>query len=154
MSLPEPEPWYEIEEGEVGGSTLAVHFPGHIDPEEAVALAWAYLDEYELDGTSLRRGGPRHTWLRQVPFSGGTRYALSGPGRGATPITYVEWSHSWDSKVCDLRPACFEQAVAGVPRTLVIDPPGDDEQYVYLCREHHRAFEEALRAARFAAVAA
>ncbi len=155
MSLPEPEPWYEIDaDGGIDGSALGVHFPGHIDPEEAVALVWAYLNEYEHGRTTLRRGGPQHAWLRKVPLSGYTRYVLSGPGRGATPITYVEWSRSWDSKVCDLRPACFEQAAAGVPRTLVIDPPGDDEQYVYLCREHHRAFEEALRAARFAAVAA
>ncbi len=154
MSLPETVPWYELDgDDDIGGYTLGVHFAGHIDPDEAVALAWVFMDEYGVPGT-IRRGGPRHTWLRKVPMRGGSRYLRCGPGPGATPVTYVEWSYSWDSKVCDMRPACFEQAVAGVPRQQVIDPPGDDEQYVYLCREHHRVFEEALRAARFAAVAA
>lgn len=134
---PIAEEWREDGDGQY----MALHFPGHIDPENAVALAWAWTLDYGLDGIVFERGGPRHTYLRKVPWrfeedggwNGSFQYVLSRKGPGATPVTYTPFASHW-RHMCSAWPACFEDK-----RTFGIPTPGsgwDMADYAYWCKRH------------------
>lgn len=154
--LPQIEDIYEAFDDELG-SWMGVLIAGHHDDETAAALTWAYILDEGRDSGTL--GAPVRTWVRKVPRSGGyMAYVYGGPGRGASPVTRIEQASGW-THWCDV-PRCRWQFVpgstrVGVPRINIINgdelgsqPQHRDREYVYLCRDHYRRYEEDLRAAR------
>jgi hypothetical protein len=152
--IQEPEIWHE----DGCGPAMAISLRGHIPIDDAIAYTWAWLAEYGHDegGGRIRRGHPRHTWMRKVPWRDEydcpcMRYDLVGPGRGATPITYVEWSSPWDAITCHRWPACHEPATAAVPIAMSDSAwlPADrsyDGKYTYMCRYHYDEYDQLAKA--------
>jgi len=163
MSTPNIEDIYE-DWGDELGSWMGVLIDGHVDDDTAVAMTWAYMVE-ECRDDSL--SNPRRRWVRKVPRDGRVSYCYTdAPGRGARAVTIVETSavNPWQYW-CDA-PGCRWQFVpgsarSGVPRATISNAdefsaqqqyrPGE---YLYLCRDHCQKYEDALRAARIAALAA
>lgn len=130
------------------GAICGAHLPGHIDSEIAVAVFWAWHLEY--GGLAvIRRGFPKHRYLRKVPRESWILYQLTPyPGRGATPITYIEPPGNFDDVACHYHPRCMDQAVTGIPVEMFTDAP-EGIDYVYYCKAHYGdyldRYREALR---------
>lgn len=151
--------------GEYTGAWMGLHLHGHIDDETATAYAWAIMADDYRDNTLA---APQRTWVRKVPRDGGCQYVYSGPGRGASPVTLLEVAHGWQFW-CDVHD-CSSRFVRGSARSGVSIktfanpeawfPPSAEPQdarqpeYRYLCRAHAARYEEAMREARAAALAA
>lgn len=142
-------------DGEIFGSSMGFHILGHLTDDEAVPYAWSILlEQDEIYAEDVALDPPKRTWVRKVPTEAGYLFAYtSAPGRGAYPVTLIEYARSWAYR-CDL-PGCERHYVkggasAGIPVSQCIDPPADrqDERYVYMCRRHADSFNERLAAAR------
>lgn len=128
------------------GAVIGAHLPGHIDPETAVAVFWAWHLEYGGFGV-IRRGFPKHRYLRKVPQESWVLYQLTQHrGQGATPVTYIEPPGFLDAVACHYRPRCMGRAVAGIPVERFTNPP-EDVDYVYYCKTHYGDYLERQREA-------
>lgn len=161
---------YEIDGDDVTGDVCAFYIAGHAHGPDDVEL---FLDWWADDDEAFSGCWEvTETWLRRVPFRGGSRYVTGGPGRGATPVTMLAQPSAW-GYWCINHP--YEPAVCGHPASSVVggeeivalrsravaqdlDPrpdvshPGSVHSLIYMCRECSTSFSERLAQARAQAV--